>query len=161
MSARHRAPAGPPRRVRNRPRPGPAAQPGQPGGTAQPVQPGQPGRTAQPGRTLQPVQPVQPPRPGSSTRPSRLELRNAPAVTVVVLAALGLAYVAIAPKHWLRGVLVLAFAMGVAALLRTFLPARQAGLLAVRSRVLDAVWYAGISAAMVILGLWLRASGRT
>jgi hypothetical protein len=33
--------------------------------------------------------------------------------------------------------------------------------LVVRSRVLDVLWYAGISAAMLILGLWLRASGRT
>lgn len=129
MSARHRAPAAPAKRVRNRP--------------------------------PQPVQPAQPSQPSQPSRPSRLELRNAPALVVVVLAGLGLAYVAVAPKHWLRGVLVMAFAMGVAALLRIALPARQAGLLAVRSRFLDALWYTGIAAAMVILGLWLRASGRT
>jgi hypothetical protein len=147
MSARHRAAAGPPRRVRNRP-PDPPA----------PTQPAQPAQSIQPAQAIQPARSTQPARPARS---SRLELRNAPALTVVVLAGLGLAYVALAPKHWLRGVLVMAFAMGVAALLRTVLPARQVGLLAVRSRFLDALWYAGIAAAMVILGLWLRASGRT
>ena len=96
-----------------------------------------------------------------SSRRSRLELRNGPALTVLVLAGLGLAYVAVAPGHWLRGVLLMALAMAVAAVLRVVLPARQAGLLVVRSRVLDALWYAGIAAAMLILGLWLRASGRT
>ena len=102
-----------------------------------------------------------PPRRSRPARRSPLELRNGAAVTVLVLAGLGLAYVAVAPKHWLRGVLVMALAMALAAVLRMVLPARQAGLLVVRSRVLDVLWYAGISAAMLILGLWLRASGRT
>ena len=79
----------------------------------------------------------------------------------MVLAGIGLAYVAVAPRHWLRGVLLMALAMAVASLLRVLLPASKAGLLAVRSRVVDSVWYAGVAAAMLVLGLWLRASGRT
>jgi len=101
------------------------------------------------------------PRRSRPARRSPLELRNGAALAVLVLAGLGLAYVAVAPKHWLRGVLVMALAMGLAAVLRVVLPARQAGLLVVRSRLLDALWYAGVAAAMLILGLWLRASGRT
>jgi hypothetical protein len=79
---------------------------------------------------------------------------------VLVLAGLGLVYVAAAPRHWLRGVLLMALAMGVAAVFRTVLPARAAGLLVVRSRAIDAIWYAAVAAAMLTLGLWLRASGR-
>lgn len=97
----------------------------------------------------------------TADRRRRLDSPNAPVVAVLVLAAFGLAYVAVAPAHWLRGVLVLAFAMGVAGVLRIMLPARQAGLLAVRSRPIDAACYVGVAVAMVVVGLWLRASGAT
>lgn len=80
---------------------------------------------------------------------------------VVVLGAVGLAYTAAFPKHWLRGVLILALAMAVGAAFRATLPARQAGLLAVRSRFVDVLCYLGAAVAMAGLGLWLRASGAT
>ncbi len=102
-----------------------------------------------------------PASPTRSPRKPRFDLRGAPAAAVLVLAGFGLTYAAVAPRHWLRGVLLMALAMAIAAVLRVALPTRQAGLLAVRSRLVDAVWYTGVSAAMVVLGLWLRASGRT
>lgn len=87
--------------------------------------------------------------------------RNGPVTAVLVLAAFGLAYVAFAPRHWLRGVLVLALAMAAAGVLRVVLPTRKAGLLAVRTRTIDAVCYLGVAVAMATFGLWLRASGAT
>jgi len=61
------------------------------------------------------------------------------------------------PRHWLRGVLLLAFACGVAGAFRLLLPVRQAGLLAVRSRLTDVVCYVGLSVAITTLGLALPA----
>jgi DUF3017 family protein len=86
---------------------------------------------------------------------------NLAPLIVVVLGAIGLAYTAAFPKHWLRGVLILALAMAVGAAFRATLPARQAGLLAVRSRFVDVLCYLGAAGAMATLGLWLRASGAT
>ena len=86
-----------------------------------------------------------------------VDLRNLPLVLVLALGATGLGYAAAVPPHWLRGVLVLAGAMVLAGLFRLLLPARQAGLLAVRSRAFDVLCYCGIGIAIVVLGLALPA----
>lgn len=86
---------------------------------------------------------------------------NLATLIVLVLGVIGLAYAAAFPRHWLRGVLILALAMALGAAFRVALPARQAGLLAVRSRFVDALCYLGAAVAMAGLGLWLRASGAT
>jgi hypothetical protein len=86
-----------------------------------------------------------------------LDLRNLPIVLVLALGATGIAYSAAIPRHWLRGVLLLAFACGVAGVFRLLLPVRQAGLLAVRSRLTDAVCYLGLAVAITALGLALPA----
>jgi hypothetical protein len=86
-----------------------------------------------------------------------VDLRNLPLVLVLALAATGIGYAAAVPPHWLRGVLVLAGAMAIAGLLRLLLPARQAGLLAVRSRAFDVLCYCGVGVAIVVLGLALPA----
>jgi Protein of unknown function (DUF3017) len=84
-----------------------------------------------------------------------MDLRNLPLIVVLALAATGIGYAAAVPPHWLRGVMVLAAAMVLAGVLRLLLPARQAGLLAIRSRFLDVLCYAGGGAAIVLLGIAL------
>jgi hypothetical protein len=86
-----------------------------------------------------------------------LDLRNLPMVLVLALGATGIAYSAAVPRHWLRGVLLLAAACVIAALCRLLLPTRQAGLLAVRGRLVDVLCYAGLAAAIVTFGLALPA----
>jgi hypothetical protein len=101
------------------------------------------------------------------TRPSRrgpaggglrtVDLRNLPIVLVLALGATGIGYAAAVPPHWLRGVLLLAVACGLAGVCRLLLPARQAGLLAVRGRLVDVLCYGGLAVAIVVLGLALPA----
>ena len=86
-----------------------------------------------------------------------LDLRNLPLIVVLALGATGIGYAAAVPRHWLRGVLVLAGAMVLAGVLRLLLPTRQAGLLAVRSRAFDVLCYCGVGVAIVVLGLALPA----
>jgi hypothetical protein len=88
-------------------------------------------------------------------RLGRTDLRNLPMIIVLALAATGLGYAGAVPPHWLRGVLLLAFAMLLAGVFRLVLPVRQAGLLAVRSRVADVLCYAGGGLAIILFGLAL------
>jgi len=94
-------------------------------------------------------------RPNAGLR--AVDLRNLPILVVLALGATGIAYSAAVPRHWLRGVLLLAAACGLAGLFRLLLPVRQAGLLAVRSRLTDVVCYVGLAAAITTLGLALPA----
>jgi hypothetical protein len=84
-----------------------------------------------------------------------VDLRNLPLIVVLALAATGIGYAGAVPPHWLRGVLLLAAALVLAGILRLVLPARQAGLLAVRSRFTDVLCYAGSGVAIILLGLAL------
>jgi Protein of unknown function (DUF3017) len=99
---------------------------------------------------------VAPPRHGNAGLRA-LDLRNLPIVLVLALGATGIAYSAAVPRHWLRGVLLLAVACGIAGVLRLLLPVRQAGLLAVRGRLTDVVCYVGLAVAIIVLGLALPA----
>lgn len=98
---------------------------------------------------------------GPGTRGAGLrgvDLRNLPIIVVLALAGTGIGYSAAVPPHWLRGVLVLGLASVLGGVLRLLLPARQAGLLAVRSRPADVVCYVGIGVAIVLFGLALPRS---
>jgi hypothetical protein len=64
---------------------------------------------------------------------------------VIFIAAFGL----VIAGYWRRGALVLAIGVGVAAALRLALPDDRAGLLAVRSRTIDFLTTAAVSAAML------------
>ena len=86
-----------------------------------------------------------------------VDLRNLPTVLVLAVGATGIGYSAAVPQHWLRGVLLLAGACGLAGVFRLLLPARQAGLLTVRGRVVDVLCYGGLAAAIIVLGLALPA----
>ncbi len=65
-------------------------------------------------------------------------------VGLIVVAAFGL----VVAGYWRRGALVLAVGVGVAAALRIALSEERAGLLAVRSKGIDFVTTATVSAAM-------------
>ena len=65
--------------------------------------------------------------------------------SVIFIAAFAL----VVAGYWRRGALVLAIGVGVAAALRLTLPDDRAGLLAVRSRAIDFVTTASVSAAML------------
>lgn len=86
-----------------------------------------------------------------------VDLRNLPMLLVIALGTTGIAFSAAVPRHWLRGVLLLAFACAVAGAFRLLLPVRQAGLLVVRSRLTDVVCYVGLAVAITTLGLALPA----
>jgi hypothetical protein len=66
-------------------------------------------------------------------------------VGLIFVAAFGL----VVAGYWRRGALVLAIGVGVAAAFRLALPDDRAGLLAVRSRTVDFVTTATVSAAMI------------
>jgi hypothetical protein len=89
------------------------------------------------------------PWPGRGLR--SMDLRNLPLIVVLAVAGTGIGYAAAQPQHWLRGVLMLAGAMVLGGVLRLVLPARQAGLLAVRSRFVDVLCYAGSGIAIILL----------
>ena len=65
-------------------------------------------------------------------------------VGVIIVAAFGL----VVAGYWRRGALVVAIGVGVAAALRVALPDDRVGLLAVRTRTIDFVTTAVVSAVM-------------
>jgi len=84
----------------------------------------------------------------------RRVLRNElPFVLVVGIVALGFSYMLVASGHWLRGVTVMAAGMVFAGVLRIVLPNGRAGLLAVRSRFLDALCYLALGVAVFGFGV--------
>jgi hypothetical protein len=94
-------------------------------------------------------------RPSPGERLRSRNLHNFPALLVLGCAAGGLAYSAFMPEHWLRGVLFMAGALIMGGFFRLVLPARQAGLLAVRGRLVDVLCYAGTGVALWVVGLLL------
>ena len=68
-------------------------------------------------------------------------------VGLFLVAAFGL----VAAGYWRRGALVMAIGVAVAAALRLTLTEERAGLLAVRSRTVDIVTTASVSAAMLYI----------
>ncbi len=73
-------------------------------------------------------------------------------ITVVLLAvAASLSVVAL--NHFRRGTVLLALSVLLAAALRLALPARDAGLLAVRSRLLDVLTLAGLGSSLLVFAL--------
>ena len=68
-------------------------------------------------------------------------------VGLIFVAAFGL----VVAGYWRRGALVIGIGVGVAAALRLALPEDRAGLLVVRSRSIDFVTTATVSAAMIYI----------
>ena len=71
----------------------------------------------------------------------------------ILLVALFLvaAFVLVAAGYWRRGALVMAIGVGVASGLRLSLPEDRAGLLAVRTRLVDVFTTASVSATMLYI----------
>ncbi len=74
-----------------------------------------------------------------------------PAALVAAVALAGMALVL--TQHWRKGAVLLGAALLVAALLRMLLPLDRAGLLAIRSRVVDVLCYTGFGVVMVVLAV--------
>jgi hypothetical protein len=74
-----------------------------------------------------------------------------PAALVFTTAAV--AMLRILTQHWREGAALLAAAMLVAAVLRVLLPDDRVGLLAVRSRVIDAAIYVGLGLVTLVLAV--------
>src|SRR5690349_3078967 len=69
------------------------------------------------------------------------------------------AFVLVVAGYWRRGALVIAIGVGVAAALRLALSEDRAGLLVVRSRAIDFVTTASVSAAMLYIAWTIDALG--
>ncbi|NIJ14114.1 multisubunit Na+/H+ antiporter MnhB subunit [Saccharomonospora amisosensis] len=71
----------------------------------------------------------------------------------LVLALVGLAAARIAMYHWRQGAALIGGALLVAAVLRAALSDEQAGLLTIRSRVVDVLSYAGLGLLILFVAL--------
>ncbi len=98
-----------------------------------------------------------PPRPRDPTRRLRGRMpAEAPMLAVLAVAAVGLLRVATA--NWREGAVLLGGSLLLAAALRTALPPDRAGLLAIRSKVLDVLSYSGLGLAVVLLAVTITRS---
>ncbi len=70
-------------------------------------------------------------------------IRAVPIIVVLLIAAIGLGW--IATGHWRRGAAVLAAAAAVGAVLRLLVPDGSVGPLAVRSRTFDVIFLGGLA----------------
>jgi hypothetical protein len=82
-----------------------------------------------------------------------------PMIVVLAVAVVGLLRVATA--HWREGSVTLGAALLIAAALRAALPPDRAGLLAIRSRVLDILAYSGLGLAVVLLAVTITRGSLT
>lgn len=73
---------------------------------------------------------------------------------VALVALIGLLRVAM--QHWREGVTLLGGALLLAAALRAFVSAKQAGLLAIRSRVVDVVLYTTLGLLIVAVAITIK-----
>lgn len=87
-------------------------------------------------------------------------LGRLPVLAVYAVGSAGLLYVAIAPAHWLRGVLLVAGAMLIGGVVRVVLPPEQIPQLVVRSRWFDCLCFFGTGVVIIALGLSLRSTER-
>lgn len=76
---------------------------------------------------------------------------ESPWALLFVLANVLAGTLVIMTSHWRRGSIIIAGALGLAALLRLALPKKMAGLLAVRSRWFDVLCLGGACAAIVVV----------
>lgn len=72
-------------------------------------------------------------------------------LAILLVALLGLVLVVV--WEWRRGIEIVGGAMIAAALIRLVLPAKDAGMLAVRNRFLDALLLSGCGAALIFLAV--------
>ena len=81
---------------------------------------------------------------------------QAPFVAVLAVLAAGVAYLTIAPGHWVRGTAVLAVALLLGGVLRLVLPEARVGMLRVRGRWWDSLCYLALGLVILAADLRLR-----
>ncbi len=86
---------------------------------------------------------------------------EAPFVAVIVILLAAVVFLVLEPGDWRPGAGIIAAAMLLAALLRLVLPAQAAGMLAVRGRWRDVVFYLGTGVVILSVALRLRTNGST
>ncbi|WP_188986462.1 DUF3017 domain-containing protein [Saccharopolyspora thermophila] len=84
---------------------------------------------------------------------SRLPV-HVPFALVGAVGLIGLLLVAM--QHWRRGAVMLGVALLLAAFLRVVVPQERAGLLAIRSRVVDLVLYSGFGLVIIAVAMTIR-----
>ncbi|MGM1060754.1 DUF3017 domain-containing protein [Saccharothrix sp. Mg75] len=77
--------------------------------------------------------------------------RHLPFALVLAISLLG--FVRIVQYHWRQGVVLIGLALLVAALLRVMVTDEQAGLIAIRSRSVDALLYTGLGFAVIVVAM--------
>ncbi len=82
-------------------------------------------------------------------------------VLVIAIAVSAVAFLLLDPGNWRPGAAIIAAALLLAAGFRIVLPAPAAGLLAVRGRWRDVVFYLGTGAVILGVALRLRTNGST
>ena len=93
-----------------------------------------------------------------STSPSgvpRLIAGNGAFLAAAAVVAGGVGYTALAPQHWLRGVLLAAAGFLLGAVLRLVLPDGRAGMLEIRSRALDVLCLGAVAVLIVTVSVLL------
>lgn len=78
---------------------------------------------------------------------------HAAAPTALVMLIAGFGLVRVVMEHWRQGAVIIGAALLVAAVLRALLPAERIELLAVRSKVLDVLFYSVFGLAMILLAV--------
>jgi hypothetical protein len=78
-------------------------------------------------------------------------------LAVLLVLAAAFAYLIAEPNHWRRGSGVISVGVLLAAVLRTVLPSARAGLLAVRSRWVDAALYLAMGGLILAVDIRLHA----
>jgi hypothetical protein len=79
----------------------------------------------------------------------------------VVLAIAAIGMLRVATANWREGAVLLGGSLLVAAALRAVLPPERAGLLAIRSRVVDVLSYVGLGVAVVLLAVTITRGSLT
>ncbi|WP_433265610.1 DUF3017 domain-containing protein [Actinosynnema sp. CS-041913] len=72
---------------------------------------------------------------------------------VLVLGVVVLGIVRIVMYHWRQGAVLIGVALLLAALLRVLVTDEQAGLIAIRSRSVDALLYSGLGFAVIVVAM--------
>ena len=137
--------------------------PATPAASATPTAPGRsalPARPAAPTRHATPEAPetrVAPAAPRARPKPGTARLANLPYAFVLIAILAGLGWTSLGPRHVVPGMLAVASAVLVAAVLRLVLPDRRAGLLLSRRRVFDVLVMAALGASILAVVLVLPA----
>ena len=79
-----------------------------------------------------------------------------PFLSIVAVVVAVVLYLSFQPGHWRRAVAVIGVAMLAGAVLRLVLPTASAGLLAIRGRYWDALYYAVLGGVILVVDIRLR-----